>query len=180
LVLNGDAHHSGCEGELRMWPLPVIERARRQDSKIGAPSPSRRLFAPSRGAGGARLGSRVPRKVSQVEDSPCVLIDEETWEAIGDPDTVDCIARRLFVLKEVINGKPGVAKQAAEIIQSNIEAAYLHTDAHKAALKLYLLSLTGHLKPRDEPLQLINGAIERGIAQMEAARKGRTRKTGRG
>jgi hypothetical protein len=115
-----------------------------------------------------------------MEDSPWVLIDEETWEAIGDPDTVDCIARGLFALKEAIGGKPGGAKEAAEIIQSNIEAAYLHTEAHRAALKLYLLSLTGLLKPQDEPLQLINGATERATAQMAAARKGRAMKTRRG
>ena len=45
---------------------------------------------------------------------------------------------------------------------SGIELIYLHTDAHKAALKLYVLSLEGQLKPQDEPLQLINAAIERG------------------
>jgi hypothetical protein len=39
---------------------------------------------------------------------------------------------------------------------------YLYTDAHKAALKLYVLSLAGELKPQDEPLNLINAAIERG------------------
>jgi hypothetical protein len=61
---------------------------------------------------------------------------------------------------------------------SSIEAAYLHTSAHKAALKLYLLLLTGHLKPEDEPLQLINGAIERGAAQIKLEGKGRKR--GRG
>ena len=41
---------------------------------------------------------------------------------------------------------------------------YLYTDAHKAAVKLYLLFLTGNLKPQDEPLQLINDAIKRGMA----------------
>jgi hypothetical protein len=107
-----------------------------------------------------------------------VLIDEETWESIGDPVTVDCIARRLFVLKEAIGGKPGGAKAATGIIQSNIEAAYLHTDAHKAALRLYLLSLTGRLKPQDEPVQLINGAIERSMAQIEPTRKGRRGRRG--
>jgi hypothetical protein len=115
-----------------------------------------------------------------LEDSSRVLIDEETWEAMGDPDAVGCIARRLFALREAIGGKPGGAKEAAEIIQFNIEAAYLHTEAHRAALRLYLLSLTGRLKPQDEPLQLINGAIERGMAQMEPARKGRASRTRRG
>jgi hypothetical protein len=39
---------------------------------------------------------------------------------------------------------------------------YLYTNAHKAAVSLYLLSLEGELKPQDEPLNLINAAIERG------------------
>jgi hypothetical protein len=109
-----------------------------------------------------------------------LLIDAETWEAIGDPDTADYIALRLFVLKEAIDGKPGGATEAVEIIQANIEAAYLHTEAHRAALRLYLLSLTGRLKPQDEPLRLINAAIKRGAAQMETARKGRAWKKRRG
>ncbi len=39
---------------------------------------------------------------------------------------------------------------------------YLYTNAHKAALELYVLSLEGELKPEDEPLNLIKAAIERG------------------
>ena len=152
-----------------MWPLPVIERARRQDSKIGAPSPSC-------GVVGAGLGGRVPRQVSQLEDRQDLLIGEEAWEAIGNPNVVDYIAHRLFVLKETIDGTPGGAQAAREIIQASIEAAYLHTAAHKSALRLYLLSLTGRLKPQDEPVRLIRGAIERGAAQDETLEKGRARK----
>jgi hypothetical protein len=36
---------------------------------------------------------------------------------------------------------------------------------HKAAIELYVLSLEGTLKPQDEPLNLINAAIERGRRQ---------------
>jgi hypothetical protein len=104
-----------------------------------------------------------------------VLIDERAWQAINDPDAVDSIARRLFVLKGAIDSGSSGAKEASEIILASVELAYLHTNAHKAALKLYLLSLTGHLKPEDEPLQLINGAIERGAAQIKVARKGKKR-----
>lgn len=98
-----------------------------------------------------------------------LLIDEETWQVIADPKTAEYIARKLFVIKEAIDG--GQAGEASAAILANIEAAYLHTDAHSAALKLYLLSLTGQLKPEDEPLRLINGAIERGEARVELARK---------
>ena len=168
-MLNGDAHHSVSEGELRMWPLPVIERAQRQDSKIGPPSSPCGLVV-------TFLSRRMLCKMSQLEDCQDLLIDVQTWRAINDPATADSIARGLFILKEAIDNGPDGAREASAIILANIESAYLHTNAHKAALKLYLLSLTGKLKPEDEPLQLINGAIERGMAQIKLTGQGRARK----
>jgi hypothetical protein len=111
-----------------------------------------------------------------MEDCRDLLIDERSWQAIHDPKTADFIARALFILKEAIESGPGGAREASEAILANIESAYLHTDAHRAAVKLYLLSLTGQLKPEDEPLRLINGAIERGVAQIKLTRKGRAKK----
>lgn len=114
-----------------------------------------------------------------MEDCQDLLIDEQTWQAISDPATADLIARRLFVLKEAIDGGADGAREASDAILASIEAAYLHTDAHRAALRLYLLSLTGHLKPQDEPLQLIGGAIERGAARVELAGKAGVKRKGR-
>ena len=105
-----------------------------------------------------------------------LLIDEETWQAIDDPKTAEYIARGLFVIKEAIDSGADGAREASGAILDNIEAAYLHTDAYRAALKLYLLSLTGQLKPEDEPLRLINGAIERGARRVEVAGKGRAKR----
>ena len=105
-----------------------------------------------------------------------MLIDEETWQAIHNPKTADLIARRLFVIREAIDSGPEGAREASSAILADIEAAYLHTDAHRAALRLYLLSLTGQLKPEDEPLQLINGAIERGVTRIELEKKGRAKR----
>ncbi len=51
--------------------------------------------------------------------------------------------------------------QASQTLLNAIELIYPYTNAHKAALKLYVLSLEGKLKPEDEPLNLINAAIER-------------------
>jgi len=110
-----------------------------------------------------------------MENHQVLLIDERTWQAINAPATADDIARGLFILKAAIDSGPDGAKKASAALLVNIESAYLCTDAHKAALKLYLLSLTGQLKPEDEPLQLINAAIKRGMAQIERARKGRVR-----
>jgi hypothetical protein len=112
----------------------------------------------------------------RLEDHHELLIDEQTWQVIDDPKTAEYIARVLFILRERIDSGPDGVREAGEAILANIEAAYLHTDAHRAALKLYLLSLTGQLKPEDEPLQLINGAIERGVRQVEFTRAKRKRR----
>jgi hypothetical protein len=106
-----------------------------------------------------------------MDDCRDLLIDERTWRAINDPKTAEYIARVLFVIREAIESGPEGVRKASGTLLANIEAAYLHTDAHRAALGLYMLSLTGHLKPEDEPLRLINGAIERGTARVGLARK---------
>lgn len=118
-------------------------------------------------------------KVSRLENCQDLIIDERTRLAIDDPKATDSIARALFVLKEAIDGGPQGVKEASDALLSIIGSAYLHTDAHGAALKLYLLPLTGHPKPQDEPVRLISGAIERGTARVRLARKGRATKTRR-
>ncbi|HVG30653.1 MAG TPA: hypothetical protein VM864_13175 [Pyrinomonadaceae bacterium] len=95
------------------------------------------------------------------------LADETTWNAILEPalcrdaDAVDVLARLLFTIKNAIDAGQEGATRASQTLQSGIELIYLHTNAHKAALKLYLLTLEGNLHPQDEPLHLINAAIER-------------------
>jgi hypothetical protein len=106
-----------------------------------------------------------------MDDCRDLLIDERTWQAINNPKTAEHIARTLFVIREAIESGPEGVREAGEAILANIESAYLHTDAHRAALGLYMLSLTGQLKPEEEPLRLINGAIERSTARVEVARK---------
>ena len=111
-----------------------------------------------------------------MENCQDLLIDEQTWRAIHDPKTADFIAHGLFILKDAIDSGPDGVQEASQVILANIESVYLHTDAHRAALRLYLLSLTGRLKPEDEPLQLINRAIERGTAQINLTKKVRAGK----
>ena len=105
-----------------------------------------------------------------------LLIDEQTWQAINDPATANDIALTLFSFKTAIDSGPDGAQAASAALLANVEAAYLHTDVHRAALKLYLLSLTGQLKPEDEPLRLINEAIKRGTASIELAQRSGARK----
>ena len=96
------------------------------------------------------------------------LAEKEDWAAVLEPalcqDTaaVECLARLLFRIKRAIDSGPEGAMQASKTLLDGIELSYLYTDAHKAAVKLYVLSLEGNLKPQDEPLNLINAALERG------------------
>jgi hypothetical protein len=101
------------------------------------------------------------------------LADDETWINILEPElckdsaAVESLARLLFLIKKEINSGDEGVRRASQILSSGIELIYLYTKAHKAALELYLPSLNGHLKPCDEPLQVINGAIKRGQLKVE-------------
>lgn len=96
------------------------------------------------------------------------LADDLTWQAILEPALgkdaagVEALARLLFTLRRAIDSGPEGAMRASQTLLNGIELAYLHTNSHRAALRLYVLPLEGNLAPQDEPLQLINAAIERG------------------
>lgn len=100
------------------------------------------------------------------------LADEEDWAAILEPAlcqdaaAVECLARLLFTIKRAIDGGPEGAMEASKMLLNGIESIYLHTNAHKAAVNLYMFSLEGNLKPQDEPLNLINAALERGKSRV--------------
>jgi hypothetical protein len=100
------------------------------------------------------------------------LVDEKDWAAILEPAlcqdaaAVECLARLLFRIKKAIDSGPEGASQAGKTLLDSIEVLYLYTNAHQAAVKLYMLSLEGNLKPQDEPLNLINAALERGGNQV--------------
>jgi hypothetical protein len=96
------------------------------------------------------------------------LADEEDWAAILEPTlcqdaaAIECLAHLLLRIKRAIDSGPEGAMQASRALLDSIELLYLYTNAHEAAVKLYVLSLEGNLKPQDEPLNLINAALERG------------------
>lgn len=96
------------------------------------------------------------------------LLADETWVAILEPElckdaaAVECLARLLFILRKEINSGAAGVRRVSKILSNGIDVLYLYTDAHRAALELYRLSLSGELKPQDEPLNVFNAAIERG------------------
>jgi hypothetical protein len=100
-----------------------------------------------------------------------LLADDATWTAILEPAlcqdaaAVECLAQLLLTIKKAIESGGEGVRQASETLSHGIELIYPYTNAHKAALELYVLSLDGNLKPQDEPLNLINAAIERGSSK---------------
>lgn len=100
------------------------------------------------------------------------LADTEDWTDVLEPVlcqnavAAERLAQLLFTIKSAIDSGREGAEQASKMLLEGIETIYLHTNAHKAAVKLYVLSLEGNLKPQDEPLNLINAALERGKSHM--------------
>jgi hypothetical protein len=90
---------------------------------------------------------------SMKHSSDNLLADDNTWSAIlepalcQDPAAVECLARLLLTIKKAIeSGAEGVI-QASQTLSHGIEFIYPYTNAHKAALELYVLSLEGELNP---------------------------------
>jgi hypothetical protein len=106
------------------------------------------------------------------------LADEEAWlvfleEAFRKNSRgANTLALLLFTLKEAIENAHDLGR-ATNTLLDGIRLTYLYTEEHKLAFRLYMIQLTGRLKPQDEPLNLLNGAIERGVAEIERAHKKR-------
>jgi hypothetical protein len=105
-----------------------------------------------------------------------LLADEETWlvfleKAFRENSSgANTLALLLFTFKEAIENVHDI-ERAINTLLNGIRLTYLYTEEHKLALKLYMLHLTGRLRPQDEPLNLLNGAIERGMAEIERTSK---------
>jgi hypothetical protein len=112
------------------------------------------------------------KKSTETNFSKDDLLADESWIAIIEPElckdsaAVELLARLLFIIRKEINSGSAGVRRAGEILSNGIDVLYLYTDAHRAALELYRLSLSGDLKPPDEPVNLINAAIERGKSRM--------------
>src|SRR5262249_30738277 len=125
--------------------------------------------------------------MSEANDQNCncrnLLADQETWEIIldpafrDDPGAADCLAHLLFVLKNAIASGPEGIMRVMNTLQDGIRMVWPYTEEHKLAYEWYEIYLAGHWKPMDEPLQLLEGALERFKTKGKAARP---RATGQG
>ena len=109
-----------------------------------------------------------------TESLPCCREDLATEiEAIlsGDPHAPDVLARLFITFKKAIGGGLQGIEYTSCALATAVELLYLRSPAHEAALKLYLLSQQGDLKFEDEPINLINAAIERTMARLQPQRR---------
>jgi hypothetical protein len=94
----------------------------------------------------------------------------------GDVRAADEMARLLDSFRHALDGGLRGSNEARAALVAAVELTYLRTGAHASALRLYRLSLEGHLMPGDEPDTLYNSAIERSARSVRAARtSGRAR-----
>lgn len=109
----------------------------------------------------------MEKSTETISSNDDLLADDESWINILEPElckdtaAVELLARLLFTIKKEINSGSAGVRRASKILSNGIDVIYLYTDAHKAALELYVLSLSGELKPQDEPLNLIKAVIGR-------------------
>jgi hypothetical protein len=88
----------------------------------------------------------------------------------GDAQAADELAWLLDRFRQALDeGLSGINDARAALVAA-VELLYLRTDAHASALRLYRLSLEGHVLPGDEPCALINAAVKRSARSLEAAR----------
>lgn len=119
----------------------------------------------------AKPAASIPE--SEEGDNEARLI--ENWSNAFEPafckDSAgaDCLAHLLFSIRETIQtGSTGVS-QALDVLSAGIRAIYPYTEEYRLGMRLYLMYLTGHLKPQNEPRQLLEGAIERGLLEIKSA-----------
>ena len=79
----------------------------------------------------------------------------------GDEYSPEALAHLFIIFKEAIAGGLEGINRTRETLAAAAELTFTHSRAHAAALRLYLLSQEGQLKVGDEPVRLINAAIER-------------------
>lgn len=94
----------------------------------------------------------------------------------GSPHAPEILARLFLNFRQAIESGLRGIQQTSDMLLTAVELIYLRSEAHAAALRLFLLSQQGELKFEDEPLNIISAAIGRSTAaKREASKRGRNR-----
>jgi hypothetical protein len=92
----------------------------------------------------------------------------------GDVRAAGELARLLDSFRHALDGGLRGINETRSALVEAVELAYLRTGAHASALRLYRLSLEGHVLPGDEPDVLLDAAIARSARSVRAARSSRS------
>jgi len=109
---------------------------------------------------------------SQIREEESVHFDREdlalTIDLIlnGDEHAPLLLAQLFVSFRQAIDSGLHGINQARKALDDSIELIYPHSPVHHADLNLYRLSVEGQLKVEDEPLELINAAIQRTASRM--------------
>ena len=121
--------------------------------------------------------------MSLADDSRCadenLLFSREELAAdialilSGDACSPDALAQLFVILREAIVGGLEGINRTSETLAAAVELTFTHSRAHAAALRLYLLSQEGQLRVEDEPVRLLDAAVERNTERARKARSAR-------
>lgn len=120
---------------------------------------------------------------SEKYDEENLLLDRETLASNigtilgGGPCAPDALAGLFVELRQAVESGLSGINRTRETLALGVELAYLHTRTHASAVRLYHLSQEGQLTVKDEPLTLLDAAIERTTARTgKASRAASTRR----
>jgi len=105
--------------------------------------------------------------------------DEDDWldlfreHLCGHPELAEHVARIWFALLEHLGEGPEGTRDARRILNQALRLTYPFTASYRLAYRHYLLSLSGYVKPEDEPEQLLRASIKRARASIAEARQRR-------
>ena len=86
----------------------------------------------------------------------------------GDEYSAEALAHLFIILREAVAGGLEGIRRTSGTLAAAVELTFTHSRAHAAALRLYLLSQEGQLRVEDEPVRLLDAAVERNTGRARA------------
>lgn len=148
---------------LVIYPTALSKKYWDMDFKLPVLSPTRKKVA-MRAAKDCRSGEGRPLFAREDLALSIGLI------LGGDAQAADVLARLFEELGQAMEGGLRGINEVREALAAAVGICYLHSEAHAAAMRLYRLSVEGHLKSEDEPVRLLGAAVERGAAKARASK----------
>ena len=99
--------------------------------------------------------------------------DEEDWLDLfrdilcEDPRRAERIARIWYTLLQHLREGPDGVRNARLILKQALRLTYPFTSSYRLAYRHFRLSLSGRVRPADEPNQLLGESIERARREIK-------------